>query len=82
MVTIDLAPQAAWVVDYYPVESVRDAPEDAWQDATLRVRLRTADTRWVHRLLLRLGSGARVVDPPELAAQVRAGALAALERYR
>ncbi|WP_432540631.1 helix-turn-helix transcriptional regulator [Kineococcus sp. SYSU DK002] len=81
VVTIDLAPQAAWVVDYYPVESVQDAPEDAWEEASLRVRLRTADTHWVRRLLLRLGAGARVVDPPELAVQVREAALAALGRY-
>ncbi|WP_432564185.1 helix-turn-helix transcriptional regulator [Kineococcus sp. SYSU DK003] len=81
VVTIDLAPTAAWVVDYYPVESVQDAPEDAWEEASLRVRLRTADTHWVHRLLLRLGAGARVVDPPQLAVDVRDGALAALARY-
>ncbi len=55
--TVDLAPQAAWVVDYYPVDAVEDAPEDAWEEASLRVRMRTADTSWVHRLLLRLGAG-------------------------
>ncbi|PRY18112.1 helix-turn-helix transcriptional regulator [Kineococcus rhizosphaerae] len=81
VVTIDLAPQAAWVVDYYPVESVEDAPEDAWEQASLRVRLRTADTHWVQRLLLRLGAGARVVAPAELAVQVRDAASAALARY-
>ncbi|MEZ0163501.1 helix-turn-helix transcriptional regulator [Kineococcus sp. LSe6-4] len=81
VVTVDLAPQAAWVVDYYPVESVQEAPEDAWEQATVRVRVRTADTSWVRRLLLRLGAGARVVDPPELAVQVREAAVAALARY-
>nr|WP_281372795.1 WYL domain-containing protein [Kineococcus aurantiacus] len=81
VVTIDLAPQAAWVVDYYPVESVQEAPEDAWEEASLRVRLRTADTHWVQRLLLRLGAGARVVEPAELAGHVREAALAALARY-
>jgi proteasome accessory factor C len=81
VVTIDLAPQAAWVVDYYPVESVQAAPEDAWEEATQRIRLRTADTHWVRRLLLRLGAGARVVDPPQLAVDVRDAALGALARY-
>ena len=81
VVTLDLAPQAAWVVDYHPVESVEPAPADGWEEASLRVRLRTADTRWVLRLLLRLGPGARVVDPGELAAEVRDSALAALARY-
>ncbi|WP_432496021.1 helix-turn-helix transcriptional regulator [Kineococcus gypseus] len=81
VVTLDLAPQAAWVVDYYPVESVTTAPEGAWEQASLRVRLRSADTRWVRRLLLRLGAGARVVDPPELAVEVREAALRALDAY-
>ncbi|NAZ88030.1 helix-turn-helix transcriptional regulator [Kineococcus indalonis] len=81
VVTLDLAPQAAWVVDYYPVESSGTAPEGAWEQASLRVRLRAADTRWVRRLLLRLGAGARVVDPPELAVEVRGAALAALAAY-
>ncbi|WP_432505044.1 helix-turn-helix transcriptional regulator [Kineococcus arenarius] len=82
LVTLDLAPQAAWVVDYYPVQSTEPAPPGAWEQASLRVRLRAADTRWVRRLLLRLGAGARVVDPPELAVEVREAALAALARYR
>ena len=81
VVTLDLAPQAAWVVDYYPVESVAAAPRGDWGEAAVRVRLRVADTRWVRRLLLRLGAGARVVDPPELAAEVREAARAALARY-
>jgi proteasome accessory factor C len=81
VVTLDLAPQAAWVVDYYPVEAVEAAPEDAWEQAQLRVRLRTADTRWVHRLVLRLGAGARVVDPAWLGVEVREAALAALGAY-
>jgi len=81
VVTLDLSPQAAWVVDYYPVEAVEAAPEDAWEQAQLRVRLRTADTRWVRRLLLRLGAGARVVDPVSLGVEVREAALAALGAY-
>ncbi|WP_432497556.1 helix-turn-helix transcriptional regulator [Kineococcus auxinigenes] len=81
LVTLDLAPQAAWVVDYYPVQSSEPAPPGAWEQASLRVRLRAADTRWVRRLLLRLGAGARVVDPPQLAAEVRDAAVAALARY-
>ncbi|WP_432548539.1 helix-turn-helix transcriptional regulator [Kineococcus sp. SYSU DK004] len=81
VVTLDLAPRAAWVADYYPVESVTEPGEDAWAEAASRVRLRTADTRWVRRLLLRLGAGARVVDPPELAVDVRGAAVRALEAY-
>ena len=80
VVTLDLARQARWVVEYFPVESVAPAPGD-WPAAELRVRLRAADTRWVRRLLLRLGDGARVVDPAGLAEQVKAEAERALVAY-
>ena len=45
------------------------------------MRLRAADTRWVRRLLLRLGDGARVVHPRELAEQVTSEAERALVAY-
>lgn len=69
VVVLDLAPQSRWVTDYYPVDGVEERP-DGW----LRVRLRAADPIWVPRLVLRLGGGARVVEPAHLA--VRTGALA------
>ncbi|MFB9376485.1 helix-turn-helix transcriptional regulator [Kineococcus gynurae] len=81
VVVLDLAPQATWVGEYYPVESVEKAPEGAWAPAVQRVRLRAADTRWVRRLLLRLGDGARVVQPAALALEVREAATAALAGY-
>lgn len=66
LVTLDVAPAGAWVTDYAPCESVEELP-----DGTLRVTLRTADTRWVVRLLLRLGGAARAVEPAALADEVR-----------
>jgi len=45
------------------------------------VSLRTPDTRWVRRLALRLGEDVRVVSPPELTADVRHAAQAALALY-
>ena len=59
-----------------PVESVEDRA-----DGGLRVRLRTADTAWLRQLVLQLGGGGRVVDPPELAAAVAAVARGALDAY-
>ena len=59
-VTLELDPQARWVVEYYPVEEVRQLP-----DGRLEVDLRVADERWLRRLLLRLAPHARVVRPPE-----------------
>jgi predicted DNA-binding transcriptional regulator YafY len=76
VVTLDLAPQSRWVADYYPVDGVEERPE-GW----LRVRLRAADPAWVPRLVLRLGGGARVVEPQDLATRTAATAAGALRAY-
>lgn len=76
LVTVDLDPGGHWVAEYYPCESI-----ERLDGGILRIGLRTADTRWVERLLLRLGGAGRVVEPSELAARVRADALAALAGY-
>ncbi len=76
LVTIELGPGAAWVSDYYPVESVQTGP-----DGRQTVTLRTADTLWLRRLMWRLGGHGRVVAPADLAASVQAGAQAALAAY-
>lgn len=76
VVTLELDTAAHWVVDYYPVESV-----DRMPDGLLLVRLRAADSRWLRTLVLRLGGAARVLDPPELAEDVRRSAREALEAY-
>jgi proteasome accessory factor C len=72
-VTLDLDPAARWVADYYPVESAEDRA-----DGTLRITLRTPDTGWVVRLMLRLGGHGRVVQPPDLRDTVRRRAEEAL----
>jgi proteasome accessory factor C len=79
VVTLRLLPGATWVADYYPVESVEDVP--AGDGGGLLVRMRTADTAWLLRLVWRLGGRGMVVDPPEVVAEVRAGAAAALTAY-
>ena len=76
VVTLDLDRRARWVCEYYPCESIRELAGGA-----LRVTLRTSDTAWVRRLALRLGGSASVVDPPELASEVRDVAAAALLGY-
>lgn len=76
LVTFELGRGARWVAEYYPCESVTES-----DDGGLQVALRTPDTRWVRRLALRLGSTGRVVDPPDLVAQVRDDARAALAAY-
>jgi proteasome accessory factor C len=76
VVTLELDPEAHWVADYYPVESVDRLPEDR-----LLVRLRAADDRWLRTLALRLGGSARVLDPPALAEAVQERARDALAAY-
>jgi proteasome accessory factor C len=74
-VVLELHPDAHWVAEYYPCEKVERHGED------LEVMLLTPDVRWVRRLALRLGEGARVLAPADLAAQVRQEATAALAQY-
>jgi proteasome accessory factor C len=76
LVTVDLRPGGHWVAEYYPCESIEELEDDV-----LRITLRTADTRWVERLLLRLGGSGQVVEPADLAERVRNKAVAALAAY-
>jgi proteasome accessory factor C len=76
LVTFELGPAGRWVAEYYPCETVEELP-DGWTIA----QLRTPDTRWVRRLALRLGAAGRVVDPPELVAEIHDTAVAALAGY-
>ncbi len=75
-VELELSAAGRWVAEYYPCERVEELG-----DGRLRVGLRTPDTRWVRRLALRLGEDGRVISPPELAAEVREDAAAALAQY-
>jgi proteasome accessory factor C len=77
VVVLELAPAGRWVTEYYPCESMQELPGGG-----LVVSLSTADTRWIRRLALRLGDDGRVLEPAELAREVRADAEAALESYR
>jgi proteasome accessory factor C len=79
VVTLRLFPGATWVADYYPVESTEEVPVS--QGGGLVVRVRTADTAWLRRLVWRLGGRGSVLEPPEVVAEVAAGARAALTAY-
>ena len=76
LAVVQLEPNARWVADYYPTESVEEA-----QAGRLRVSLRFRDAEWLQRLILRLGGEATLVEPVELAAAVRSRAKAALANY-
>jgi proteasome accessory factor C len=56
-VTLELEPAARWVVDQYPAEAVEEL-----DGGRVRVRLAVSEQAWLERLLLRLGTSARVVE--------------------
>jgi proteasome accessory factor C len=58
LVTLDVAPAAYWITEYYAVEAVRPGAAGHHE-----VDLLVADERWLTRLLLRLAPHARVVAP-------------------
>jgi proteasome accessory factor C len=76
LVTFSLDPAARWAADYYQCEQVEERG-----DGGLVVKLRSRDDAWARRLALGLAGVARLVDPPELAQQVRDAALDALSAY-
>lgn len=76
LAVLELAPSARWMADYYPIEEQTELP-----DGRLRVRLRFRDTEWLIRLVLRVGGGATIVEPPDAAGRVRDRALQALAMY-
>ena len=77
LVTLDVAPAAYWITEYYPVEAVR--PGEAGHH---QVDLLVADQRWLTRLLLRLAPHARVVAPAPYAAAFLDRARATATLYR
>jgi proteasome accessory factor C len=77
LATLLLEPEARWVAEYFPTEDTQEAG-----DGRLRVRMRVADPAWLVRLLLRLGSAARVEDPAGLQEDLAQAATEALANYR
>jgi proteasome accessory factor C len=75
-VTLDLAPDVAWIAEENPVDQVTELP-----DGRTRVVMPVADERWLERLLLRYAAGVTVVDRPDVAEAARAEARAALAAY-
>jgi proteasome accessory factor C len=76
LVTFSLDAGARWVADYYPVERVTERG-----DGGLIVDLRVRDDDWVRRLALGLAGVGRLIEPPDLVAEVREIALTARLAY-
>jgi proteasome accessory factor C len=75
-VRLRLAPGARWIGEYYATTEAEER-----EDGSLDITLPARTLGWVARLLLRVGSEATVLEPPELTAQVTALARATLDRY-
>jgi proteasome accessory factor C len=73
---IDLNPAARWVLEYYPVDLVRESSR------TTRIRFHSPDAEVPARLLLRLGNDARLVEGREVSERVGEIGRALLSRYR
>jgi len=75
-VTLRLQPEAAWLAESYPVESLTERA-----DGTLDVVLAVTEPAWLERLLMRLGADAEVVAPKELRSLAAEAAGRVLRRY-
>ena len=73
---LDLAPEAEWAADYFPILGSERRP-----DGRLRVRLATHQLSWLVRLVLRLAPAAEPVSPPELRNAVAEATRNALAAY-
>lgn len=62
---IELSPNAYWVLEYYPVDVIKELK------TRKRIRFSAPDAEVPARLLLRLGGHARLLKGPEVAARVR-----------
>ncbi len=76
-VTLRLGPEARWVAEYYATTG-----ESELADGRLEVELPAGRLEWLERLLLRLGTDAEIVGPPELRERVRELAIRTRKRYR
>ena len=74
-VTVEVAPQARWITEYYPIRETRPTPRG------LAVDLLVADPVWLRTLLLRLGGQALRVEPPQAAESAADAAKEALACY-
>lgn len=76
LVVLELEPEAAWVAEYYPTETVsRD------EAGHMTVALRVTDPAWLRGLLLRLAGRARVLSPVGAGDSAAEAAQEALDQY-
>jgi proteasome accessory factor C len=74
--TLRVAPSASWMLEYYPMRVLREAP-DGYCEAAMTY----ASQDWMTRLVLGFGAEVTVMEPEALAVRVREAATAALRAY-
>ncbi|WP_099021313.1 helix-turn-helix transcriptional regulator [Mycolicibacterium palauense] len=74
--TLQVAPTATWMLEYYPMRVLADLP-DGGVEATMTF----ASEDWMTRLVLGFGADVTVLAPESLAARVRSAADEALRAY-
>lgn len=74
--TIDLDPPARWVLEYYPVEVV------SREEDKTRIKFHSPDAEVPARLLLRLGTDARLVEGSEVRARTEEIGRTLMAKYR
>jgi len=74
--TLWLMPQAKWVVEQMPVDTVIENPQH------IQVEISAGDSDWLVQLCLRLGESLLAIYPQEISDRVRQRAQAALNHYQ
>jgi proteasome accessory factor C len=75
--TLQVAPSASWMLDYYPMRVLDEAP-----DGSCTASMTYASEEWMARLVLGFGSAVKVLAPASLAERVQHSATAALQAYQ
>lgn len=75
--TLRLAPEAAWMLEYYPMRVLHELP-DGYCDVTMTY----ASDDWMIRLLLGFGPEVTVLAPEPLVLRIRDAAQAAVAAYQ
>jgi proteasome accessory factor C len=74
--TLQVAPSASWMFEYYPMRVLRELP-----DGSCEAAITYASDEWMTRQVLGLGPAVHVLAPDSLAARVRDAAAAAVAAY-
>ncbi|MGF7120719.1 helix-turn-helix transcriptional regulator [Rhodococcus sp. TAF43] len=76
LAVLQVSADQGWILDNYPMVPVRTLP-----DGSVEATMRYGSQEWMARLVLGFGSGAKVLEPPQLVEAVRERAWSALGMY-